>query len=110
MTKGKKKQAKKDKTKDQENDELAQNAISLASQEVLREMLESILKKDMHVLWVDQTIDEGFIKVIIKASFDLLEHQQLVKVADFKQTLFDLLQICMDKYGRNIRYMQSNNI
>jgi len=31
-------------------------------------------------------------------------------VADFKQTLFDILQICMDKYGKNIRYMQSNNI
>ena len=31
ITKGKKKVAKKDKTKDQENDELAQNSIALAS-------------------------------------------------------------------------------
>jgi len=53
LTKGKKKVAKKDKTKNQENDELAQNAIAMASQEVLREILESVLKKDMHVLWID---------------------------------------------------------
>ena len=54
-------------------------------------MLEGILKKDMHVLWLDQQIDENFVKSLIRASFDLLEHQQLMKIADFKQTLFDIL-------------------
>lgn len=84
LTKGKKKVAKKDKTKDQESDDQAQNTIALASQEALREMLESILNKNMHVLWLDQRVDENFIKCMIRASFDLLENQQLMKVADFK--------------------------
>ena len=53
LTKAKKKVAKKDKTKEQENDDQAQNAIAMASQEVLREMLEGILNRNMHVLWPD---------------------------------------------------------
>jgi hypothetical protein len=41
---------------------------------VLREMLEGILKKDMHVLWLDQQMDEGFVKCLINVAFVLLEH------------------------------------
>jgi|LakMenEpi03Aug12_release.lakeMendotaPanAssembly.Ray.scaffolds.fasta_scaffold239995_2 hypothetical protein len=73
-------------------------------------MLEGILKKDIHLLWPGQLIDESFVKCFLKASFDLLEHSQANKQSDFKQILFDILQISMDKYGKNNKYMLSQNI
>ena len=73
-------------------------------------MHREILQQDIHLLWPEQKIEEGFVKCFLKTGFDLLEHNQAhIKVADFKQVLFDVLQLCMEKYGGEIKFLQSHN-
>ena len=53
LAKGKRRIAKKDKTVDQEKEEIELNAIALASQDSLKLLVEGILGKDVHLLWAD---------------------------------------------------------
>ena len=102
--------AKKDKTEEQNKHEQELNAIALHSQQALKQLYEDVLSKDIHLLWPEQKIEEDFVKCFLRTGFDLLEHNQAhTKVADFKQVLFDMLQLCMEKYGSVIKYMQSQN-
>jgi len=74
LAKGRKRVAKKDKTVDQEKEEIELNAIALASQDSLKLLIEGVLAKDVHLLWADQQIDEDFAKCFMKTGFALLEH------------------------------------
>lgn len=85
LTKGKRRVAKKDRTDDQEKQEVEMNAILVSSQDALKLFVEGILSKDIHLLWPEQKIEEDFIKSFLKCGFDLLEHHgNTTKVVDFK--------------------------
>lgn len=86
------------------------NAIAITSQKALECLHRDLLSSDIHLLWPEQKIEEDFVKCFLKTGFDLLEHNQAhTKVADFKQVLFDVLQLCMEKYGGEIKFLQSHN-
>lgn len=73
LTKNKRRVAKKDKTSDMERSEVDQNAINQASINVLKLLLESVLKQPIHLLWPDRKIDEDFVKCFLKTGFDMLQ-------------------------------------
>jgi hypothetical protein len=52
-------------------------------------------------------VEEDFVKLFIRAGFDLLENQQNSKIQEIKERIFSILQMTMQKYGDQIKYMQS---
>jgi hypothetical protein len=52
-------------------------------------------------------VEEDFVKLFIRAGFDLLENQQNSKIQEIKERIFSILQRTMQKYGDQIKYMQS---
>lgn len=69
--------------------------------------MHGIFKKKVHFIWLNQKIDEEFVKSIIKCGFELLEHNS--KAVELKDVIFEVLQTCMSEYGDKIQYMQSRH-
>ena len=74
LSKGKRRVAKKDRTDEQNRREQELNAIAITSQRALEIMHRDMLQQNIHLLWPEQKIDEGFVKCFLKTGFDLLEH------------------------------------
>lgn len=73
------------------------------------DLLSEILELDIQYLWYDQKVEEDFVKVFVKTGFDMLENPNNTKVQEVKEKLFEILQIAMQKFGSEIKYMQSQN-
>ena len=52
-------------------------------------------------------MEEDFIRVFVKTGFDMLENPNNTKVADVKDKLFAILQRTMERFGGDVKYMQS---
>ena len=84
--------------------ELEQNAIMVAQKECLKIFL-SFFDSNIHTFFPDHKIDEDFVNLFIKTGFDMLENPNNIKNQEIKQSLFDMMQMCMEKYGSEIKYM-----
>ena len=73
------------------------------------EYLKDILEMDLQMLWYEQKIEEDFVKVFVKTCFDMFENQHNTKSAEIKELLFQIMQITMERFGGQIKYMQSQN-
>jgi hypothetical protein len=54
-------------------------------------------------------VEEDFIRIFVKTGFDMLENPNNTKVADVKDKLFAILQRTMERFGGDVKYMQSQN-
>lgn len=63
----------------------------------------------MQNFWPEHRVDEDFVNLFIKSGFEMLENPSVIKNNELKQTLFDLMQICLQKYGSQLKYMLSQN-
>ncbi len=54
-------------------------------------------------------MEEEFVRVFVKTGFDMLENPNNTKVAEVKEILFSILQRTMQRFGNEIKYMQSQN-
>ena len=54
-------------------------------------------------------MEEDFIRIFVKTGFDMLENPNNTKVADVKDKLFAILQRTMERFGGDVKYMQSQN-
>jgi len=69
------------------------------------ELLNQFLQLGLHHFWQEQKIEDKFVNIIVKMGFDMLENLGQFKGEDYKQNIFDILQICMQNYGEQMRYM-----
>jgi hypothetical protein len=67
------------------------------------------LEEDIQYLWYETKVEEDFIRVFVKTGFDMLENPNNTKVADVKEKLFAILQRTMERFGGDVKYMQSQN-
>jgi non-SMC mitotic condensation complex subunit 1, N-term len=65
------------------------------------------LEEDIQFLWYETKVEEDFIRVFVKTGFDMLENPNNTKVADVKDKLFAILQRTMERFGGDVKYMQS---
>jgi hypothetical protein len=65
------------------------------------------LEEDIQYLWYEQKVEEDFIRIFVKTGFDMLENPNNTKVADVKDKLFAILQRTMERFGGDVKYMQS---
>jgi len=65
------------------------------------------LEEDIQYLWYETKVEEDFIRVFVKTGFDMLENPNNTKVADVKEKLFAILQRTMERFGGDVKYMQS---
>jgi hypothetical protein len=65
------------------------------------------LEEDIQYLWYETKVEEDFIRVFVKTGFDMLENPNNTKVADVKDKLFAILQRTMERFGGDVKYMQS---
>ena len=92
LTKGRKKGAKKDKTIDQEKQEVDQNAIQQANLNTLKLLVDGVLKKPINLIWPERRIEEEFVRCFLKTGFDMLQHNQAnAKTEELKKILFEML-------------------
>ena len=54
-------------------------------------------------------VEEDFVKIFVKTGFDMLENPNNTKITEVKEKLFLMLQRCMERFGGEIKYMQSQN-
>lgn len=96
LTKAKRK-AKKDRTTDEQRIQNDLNAIALANNNTLHQLVEGVLKQPIHLLWPNQKVEEEFVKRMLKCGFDFL----MVKTRDEdqKNKVFELLQLTIGTYG-----------
>jgi hypothetical protein len=64
-----------------------------------------ILELDIKFLWYEQKVEEDLVRAFVKTGFDMLESPSNTKVADVKDRLFQMLQLTMERYGSEIKYM-----
>ncbi len=67
------------------------------------------MEEDIQYLWYETKVEEDFIRVFVKTGFDMLENPNNTKVADVKEKLFAILQRTMERFGGDVKYMQSQN-
>ena len=67
------------------------------------------MEEDIQYLWYEQKVEEDFIRIFVKTGFDMLENPNNTKVADVKDKLFAILQRTMERFGGDVKYMQSQN-
>lgn len=65
------------------------------------------MEEDIQYLWYETKVEEDFIRVFVKTGFDMLENPNNTKVADVKDKLFAILQRTMERFGGDVKYMQS---
>jgi len=65
------------------------------------------LEEDIQYLWYETKVEEDFVRVFVKTGFDMLENPNNTKVADVKDKLFAILQRTMERFGGDVKYMQS---
>ena len=58
-------------------------------------------------LWYEQKVEEDFVKIFVKTSFDMLENPNNIKNNEIKDELFKIMEKTMDRFGGEIKYMQS---
>ena len=58
-------------------------------------------------LWYEQKVEEDFVKIFVKTSFDMLENPNNIKNTEIKDELFKIMEKTMDRFGGEIKYMQS---
>jgi hypothetical protein len=73
------------------------------------DLFNDIMEADIQFLWSEQKVEEDFVKIFVKTGFDMLESQSNSKMQDVKEKLFSLMQKCMERFGPEIKYMQSQN-
>ena len=57
-------------------------------------------------LWYEQKVEEDFVKIFVKTSFDMLENPNNIKNNEIKDELFKIMEKTMDRFGGEIKYMQ----
>ena len=48
-------------------------------------------------------------RIFVKTGFEMLENPNNTKVAEVKDKLFNILQKTMERFGGEVKYMQSQN-
>lgn len=56
-------------------------------------------------MWNEQRIEEEFVSAILNAGFVMLENPANTKINDIKNLLFELMTICIEKFGGEIKRM-----
>lgn len=64
---------------------------------------------EIKYLWKEQKVEEDFIKAYVKVAFDLLENPNNTKFQEVKENIFEILTLCMERFGQDLKYMQSQN-
>ncbi len=65
------------------------------------------MEEDIQYLWYETKVEEDFIRFFVKTGFDMLENPNNTKVADVKDKLFAIVQRTMERFGGDVKYMQS---
>lgn len=68
-----------------------------------------VVDLDIQYLWREQKVEEDVIKSLVNMSFEMLENPNYTKIPEIKECLFQILLKCMDKFGSDLKYMQSQN-
>lgn len=80
----------------------------MISVEALKNFIQ-ILESEIKYLWYEQKVEEDFVRVFVKTGFDMLENPNNTKVDETKSLLFEILTTTMERFGGEMKYMQSQN-
>jgi len=78
-------------------------------QETLEYWMDIVRGLDIQFLWKDQKVEEDMVKLLVQTGFDMLENPNNTKISDIRESLFAILQQCMERFGSDLKYMQTQN-
>jgi hypothetical protein len=64
-----------------------------------------LLDIGVHNFFPEHKVDEDFINLFVKAGFEMIENQNIVKNLDIKLTIFKILQKCIQMYGGEMEFL-----
>ena len=70
---------------------------------------QDILEEDIQFLWCEQKVEEDFVCVFVTTGFDMLENPNNTKVTEVKEMLCAILQRTMERFGADVKQIQSRN-
>lgn len=72
-------------------------------------LLNQLVAMDVHHFFPSHKIDEDLVKSLIRAGFDMIECPQTLKSADIKESVFRLLEQCLQRYKDELKYIMGQN-
>lgn len=78
------------------------NAITIANTSMLQLLLEGVLKQPIHLLWINQKIEEELVKRLLQCGFDQLRLK--TKDENYKEKVFELLSLTIGTYGSQFEF------